>query len=187
MKNYYTLTTDRLILRILDGTYAMSVLNFLEDGKHIFELYESSKTPLFYTYKFQEHILNSEYAAALKHQYIRYYIFEKENPDTIIGTVSFGNVLPDPYISCNIGYKMSPGFTSRGYCTEAISASINTAYEYLKMHRINAFVQEDNFASIRVLEKCGFSFEGKCIKNLRVNGKWTDHLLYGLINPLYPN
>lgn len=185
INKYKTLTTDNLILQISHGSYTPLVLNFLESGRSVFEQYEAAKSPFFYTYQFQEHILNSEYDAAMKRQYLRYYIFEKNNPDKIIGTVSFGNVLPDPYISCNIGYKISPGYTSRGYCTDAVNISLNAAYEYLNIHRINAFVQENNTASIKVLEKCGFSLEGKCIKNLRVNGKWTDHLLYGLINPYF--
>lgn len=182
-----TITTDRLILKILDKSYAPAVLNFLENGRSVFERYESSKAPLFYTLNFQEHVLFSEYAAAKKHLYLRYYIFEKNSPDKIIGTVSFGNILPDPYISCTLGYKISPRHTLSGYCTEAVNAAVPAAYEYLNMHKINAYVQETNLASIRVLEKCGFICEGKCIQNLRVNGKWTDHLLFGIINPFFNN
>lgn len=185
--NYKTLTTDRLILKVLDGSFALPVLNFLESGRNVFERYESAKTPLFYTHSFQEHILTSEYTAAEKHLYLRYYIYEKESPEKIIGTVSFGNILPDPYVSCTIGYKISPDHACRGYCTEAVYAAIPAAYKYLNMHKIIAYVQETNLNSIRVLEKCGFTLEGKCIKNLRVNGKWTDHLLYGIVNPFFDN
>lgn len=175
--------TDRLILKILDERYAVPVLSFLETGRNVFALYEAQKSPVFYTIQFQKHILQSEYDASMKRMYLRYYIFEKESPEKVIGTVSFGNLLPDPYCSCTIGYKISPAYSSRGYCTEAVRAGISAALEYLNVHRINAFVQENNAASICVLERCGFSLEGKCVKNLRVNGKWTDHLLYALINP----
>lgn len=182
INSYKTLRTEHLILKILDERYAIPVLNFLDNGRSVFELYESQKVPMFYSPQFQEHMLKTEYEAAKKRLYLRYYIFEKAFPKKIIGTVSFGNVLPDPYISCNLGYKISPAFHSRGYCTEAVAASVQAAFEYLNMHRINAFVQTDNLASIRVLEKCGFSFEGLCRRNLRVNGCWTDHLLYALVN-----
>ncbi len=180
---YQTITTDRLILKVLDERFAIPLLNFLEGGRLIFEKYEAMKSSLFYTVPFQEHILKSEYEASKQKTYLRYYIFEKENTDKIIGTVSFGNVLPEPYLCCNLGYKISPAHSRRGYCTEAVAAAVSAAYAYLDIHRINAFVQESNFASIRVLEKCGFALEGKCIKNLRVNGKWTDHLLYANICP----
>lgn len=180
---YQTITTDRLILKVLDESYVIPLLNFLEGGRLSFEKYEAMKSPLYYTVPFQEHILKSEYEASKQKTYLRYYIFEKENATKIIGTVSFGNILPEPYLSCNIGYKISPSHSHMGYCTEAVSASINAAYLYLNLHRINAFVQESNLASRKVLEKCGFALEGKCIKNLRVNGKWTDHLLYANIAP----
>lgn len=183
--DYKNVETKRLILKILDTSYTSEVLHFLESNKNAFELYESAKSQIFYTHKFQEHIIKSEYEAATRCQYLRYYVFLKENPNEIIGTVSFGNVLPNPYISCNIGYKIAPKYHNKGYGFEAILACINLAYSYLNIHRINAFVQEMNISSIRILEKCGFKLEGKCIKNLNVNGVWTDHLLYGLINPFY--
>lgn len=180
---YQTLTTDRLILKVLDERYVIPLLNFLESSRLSFEKYEAMKAPLFYTIPFQEHILKSEYEASKQKNYLRYYIFEKENEAKIIGTVSFGNILPEPYLSCNIGYKISSSHSHKGYCTEAAAAAMAAAYSYLNIHRINAFVQEDNLASVRVLEKCGFVLEGKCIKNIRVNGEWTDHLLYANINP----
>lgn len=180
---YQALTTDRLILKVLDERYVIPLLNFLESSRLSFEKYEAMKAPLFYTIPFQEHILKSEYEASKQKNYLRYYIFEKENEAKIIGTVSFGNILPEPYLSCNIGYKISSSHSHKGYCTEAAAAAMAAAYSYLNIHRINAFVQEGNLASVRVLEKCGFVLEGKCIKNIRVNGEWTDHLLYANINP----
>ena len=37
-------------------------------------------------------------------------------------------------------------------------------------------------ASIRVLEKCGFSREGLARRYLCINGVWQDHLLFGLLH-----
>lgn len=178
---YNTIETNRLILRWLDEKYVTPVLNFLNDGRDIFSKYEAKKVPLFYTKPFQEHILKSEYEAALRHTYMRYYIFSKDEPDKVIGTVSFGNLLPDPYLCANIGYKMSPSVHGLGYGTEAVIAACDVAFKYLNLHRLNAFVLPDNYASIRLLEKCGFLYEGRCNKNLHVNGEWLDHLLYGKI------
>lgn len=182
---YKKITTDRLILEVLDSRYVLPVLNFLESGRDCFEKYESLKSGFYYTESFQSHILSREYEASKRGTYLRYYIFEKDRPDKIIGTVSFGNVLPDPYQCCNAGYKISPEHQGKGYGTEALKAAMDAAFYYLSVHRMNAFVMEDNYASIRILEKCGFEKEGKCIKNLCVKGKWTDHLLYAIINPFW--
>ena len=178
---YQTIITDRLVLKVLDESFVIPLLNFLENGRDSFEKYEAAKPPLYYTFPFQEHVLKSEYDASRQKAYLRYYVFEKEDLDKIIGTVSFGNILAEPYLSCNIGYKISPDKSHKGYCGEAVSAAVKAAYSYLDLHRINAFVQENNIASIRVLEKCGFALEGKCVKNIKVKGEWTDHLLYANI------
>ncbi len=184
-EKYETITTKRLVLKVLDESWVFLVLSFLEEGRNVFERYEAAKAPVYYTEAFQRHMIKSEYDAFKKGMYLRYYIFEKKIPDIIIGTVSFGNVLPDPFTCCNLGYKISPSRFGMGYGTEAVYAAVNAAYSYLNTHRINAFVQENNIPSIRVLEKCGFFLEGKCIKNIHIKGKWTDHLLYAAINPHY--
>ena len=41
---------------------------------------------------------------------------------------------------------------------------------------------KDNAASIRVLEKCGFTREGLARRYLCINGVWQDHYLFGLLN-----
>lgn len=181
--SYSIIETNRLTLKWLDDSFVLPVLNFLNDGKDIFALYEAKKVPLFYTASFQKHVLASEYAATLRGSYMRYYVFLKEDPDTVIGTVSFGNILPVPYQCATIGYKMKPSLHNMGYGTEAVKAASNAAFKYLNLHRINAFVLEGNTASTRLLEKCGFLYEGTCNKNLCVNGVWQNHLLYGMINP----
>ncbi len=43
----------------------------------------------------------------------------------------------------------------------------------------------DNIASIRVLEK--FKKDGIAKGNLRINGKWTDHQIFAIINSLEKN
>lgn len=179
MNNFRSIETDRLALKVLGADDWREVLDFLNDGKEVFEKYEAARAPLFYTREFQMHILKNEYEAALRNAYLRYYIYEKENPYKIIGTVSYGNVLPDPYMSATLGYKISPDYQKKGYATEAINASMEMAYKHLNLHRIIAYVQVENKASIRVLEKCGLQCEGLCKEVLHINGEWKDHFLYG--------
>jgi len=40
-----------------------------------------------------------------------------------------------------------------------------------------------NIGSIRVLEKAGFHKEGLSKKNVKINGKWEDHLHFAIVNP----
>jgi [ribosomal protein S5]-alanine N-acetyltransferase len=40
-----------------------------------------------------------------------------------------------------------------------------------------------NAGSIKVLEKAGFHQEGLNKSNVRIDGKWQDHLHFAIINP----
>ena len=60
----------------------------------------------------------------MKLSMLRYWIFEKGNPNQIIGTVSFRNIVKPIYESCTVGYKMDRDFVNMGYCSEALSATI---------------------------------------------------------------
>lgn len=117
----------------------------------------------------------------MKKGYLRYYLFEKSDLGHIIGTVSVGQIRAYPYCSGIMGYKMAVNKKNMGYGTEAARAVCHAAFAYLGLHRIEAYVMENNLPSIRLLEKCGFKKEGKCRQNLNVNGAWQDHFLYAKI------
>ncbi len=45
-------------------------------------------------------------------------------------------------------------------------------------------VMPRNLGSIRVLEKAGFHREGIARSNVLINGKWEDHQVLAIINPV---
>ena len=55
--------------------------------KELFEMYEIDRVPDFYTVKHLQKVLRYEYNMAVKSQLFRFYVFQKENPCRIIGTV----------------------------------------------------------------------------------------------------
>lgn len=63
--------------------------------------------------------------------------------------------LPDP----DIGFAFLPDFWNKGYAFEAAAAVMNDARERLKLNRILAIVNPDNYASMKLLERLGLSFE----------------------------
>ena len=48
------------------------------------------------------------------------------------------------------------------------------------MHRLEAACMPGNVASLRTLERGGFSREGLARRYLKINGVWEDHVLFGL-------
>jgi [ribosomal protein S5]-alanine N-acetyltransferase len=57
----------------------------------------------------------------------------------------------------SLSYMLHPDFWNKGYCTEAVRYFLDYLFKQQPERReITAWVFEDNVASRRVLEKCGF-------------------------------
>ena len=63
--------------------------------------------------------------------------------------------LPDP----DIGFAFLPDFWNRGFAFESAAAVLEDARERLKLERILAITNQDNEASIKLLQKLGLKFE----------------------------
>ena len=61
-----------------------------------------------------------------------------------------------------IGYHTVKAMTGRGYVTEAVRAFLPVMMERLSLREVDGICDAKNAASIRVMEKCGFTrvFEG---------------------------
>ncbi len=82
-------------------------------------------------------------------------------------------------------YKLLPAFWNNGYATEVTRCIIKLGFEDLKLHRIEANTNTDNYGSIRVLEKAGLQQEGLRRKIVPMNGKWNDGYIYAIIEDDY--
>jgi ribosomal-protein-alanine N-acetyltransferase len=60
----------------------------------------------------------------------------------------------------DVGYALLPEFSSRGYASEAVTATLGVARR-LGLRRVTALVSPGNAASIRLLEKQGFAPAGR--------------------------
>ncbi len=177
--------TDRLILKICGEEIAEDALVFNIRNAKEFEAVEPIDVDNFYNVEHHRNILNYEYKKMLQLSVVRFWLFLKQDPRTIIGTISFRNIAKPIYSSCQLGYKMDKAYTGQGYCTEAIRAGINIMFGDLGLHRIEAMVLPDNAASIAILEHLGFKQEGVLRDKLMIQGVWRDHYLYGLLSNEY--
>ena len=101
-----------------------------------------------------------------------------------IGNVQLGPIHP-VYRYAKVGYIIgSKKYWGKGIATEAIRLIKNFAFEILDLHRLEAFVFDDNIASQKALLKNGFLKEGTFRKRMlfRPDGIWSDYYFYGLIN-----
>jgi ribosomal-protein-alanine N-acetyltransferase len=85
--------------------------------------------------------------------------------------------------SAEIGYWLGEPFWGRGIATEALRAMTEYAFAHFDICRLEAGVFGWNAASARVLEKAGYTLEGRARNAVVKDGRITDRLLYGLVRP----
>ncbi len=81
-----------------------------------------------------------------------------------------------------IGFTLSPGHHGHGYATEAAGALADHLFEHHGVHRIEASLDPENVASMRVLEAIGMRDEGITRRSYRVRGEWVDDLRLAMLD-----
>jgi len=102
------------------------------------------------------------------------------NDSRLIGTIGFWRILKEHY-RAEIGYMLFPERHGKGLMQEAIQVSIQYAFEKLQLHSIEANVNPNNMASIKLLEKNHFAREAYFRENYYFNGKFLDSAIYSLV------
>lgn len=174
--------TERLILKILTPDYAQDVCCFLLKNRTYFEPYEPIPAENYYTLNYQHTLLTCELKLALQAKTIRYYVFLKEQPQTIIGTVCLHDIAASYHSCCEIGYKFDFEYWHKGYAREAAAMAVSIAFAALGLHRVYARVVPENTASVKLLKSLFFEEEGLERECLKIQGKWQDHLRFSLLN-----
>lgn len=171
---------ERLNLQVLDEGSAMKLLAFVEENADIFMQYEQKYPENYFTVEYQELLLKGWLNQFLNQTGIRYFVFEKDKPDVIVGCVGLSDVnLSDR--SAKVYYKLDKMHYHKGYATEAVSCLLWHAAEELGMHRIEADILPENEKSKGVVKRLGFQLEGVAIQSHSICGEWKDHERYALI------
>lgn len=92
----------------------------------------------------------------------------RDTRETLIGCAGWGDVpgldLPQ------IGYWIGETYWNRGFATEAAHAVIDHAFTIGKLDRVGCGCRVTNAASRRVIEKCGFQYDGFGLVHFRSHG-----------------
>jgi ribosomal-protein-serine acetyltransferase len=83
--------------------------------------------------------------------------------------------------SCELGYWLRKEATHRGLMTEASQVAIEFAFRQMGAHRIRVAAATDNHASLAVIGRLGFRFEGVARQAEWCDGRWLDHATFGLL------
>jgi [ribosomal protein S5]-alanine N-acetyltransferase len=97
-----------------------------------------------------------------------------------MGVIAYYFYKPE-HRKAEIGFWLLPQFWNNGIISEALSSAVAYCKTEKRIHRLEAFVEEGNSASSRVLEKAGFAFEGKMQDCEIKGGSFISLLVYALL------
>lgn len=80
-----------------------------------------------------------------------------------------------------LGFWLLPQFWNKGFATEAINAVAHYWQTEKQIHRLEAFVEEGNESSSKVLTKAGFYYEGTMRDCEIKNGRFLSLQIYALL------
>ncbi len=96
----------------------------------------------------------------------------------LLGAITLDNIRRGPAQSATTGYWTGEQFARQGYMSEAIRAVVRHAFATLDLSRVEAGCLPENAPSRRLLENCGYKYEGVAQSYLQINGRWRNHVLY---------
>lgn len=108
----------------------------------------------------------------------------------LAGGVTLSNIRRGVSQMASVGYWIGQPFARRGLMSEGLGLALEYAFTVLNLHRVEAACLPHNEASRGLLKKCGFQEEGLARQYLCINGRWQDHVTYGILRsdprPLLP-
>lgn len=98
--------------------------------------------------------------------------------EALMGAITLDNIRRGPAQAGTTGYWIGEPFARQGYMREAVLALVHHAFTALDLSRIEAGCLPENTPSRRLLESCGYKYEGVAQSYLQINGRWRNHVLY---------
>ena len=172
--------TQNLILRQFTYEDNSAMLkNWIADEKIQFMYSE----PTYTTKEAVDTLLNKYINSYQNNDYYRWAIIAKENEECI-GQIAYFLVDTKNNFA-EIEYCIGSAFQCRGFATEATKAVIDYGFSKIKLHKVQICHKSINVPSKRVIEKCGFHYDGTLRDYFYMNGMYVDRLYYSIFDHEY--
>jgi len=113
--------------------------------------------------------------------------FVIEVDGAIQGQLNVANIMYGSVSSAVLGYWISPEIAGRGVTPVSVALATDYLMNQQGLHRVEIDVRPENTASLRVVEKLGFRYEGIKQRYIHINGDWRDHYIFALTNDEIPD
>ncbi|MCE3255853.1 MAG: speG [Rickettsiaceae bacterium] len=109
-----------------------------------------------------------------------YFAIARKSDNKMIGSVGVSGANRH-HNRIEASYDLAKEYWGQGIMTTALKAVLKYAFLELKFNRIEAFAMPGNEGSHKVLQKCGFNFEGNLKQHRYHNGKYVDIGIYSIV------
>lgn len=104
----------------------------------------------------------------------------------IVGQLNVANILYGSVSSAAIGYWIAPEYAGKAITTTAVGLVSDYLFNVVGLHRVEIAIRPENLASLRVVQKLGFRYEGRKERYIHINGAWRDHFVFALTSDEVP-
>lgn len=88
------------------------------------------------------------------------YLFVDRSEGALIGNGGYAGK-PNEAYEVEVGYEVAPKYRNLGYASEAVRALVDNAFKVSEITAVIAHTLAEENASVRVLRKVGFQWDGK--------------------------
>ncbi|WP_018476515.1 GNAT family N-acetyltransferase [Pontibacter roseus] len=168
------LITERLELRLVRPEDAAFILQGLSD-RHVTEYYAvhyDTPEAVQEQMKFSDDLVQNGTGA--------WWAFSLKGEGELMGACGLSS-LEEEHQKAEIGFWLLPEHWGKGYTPEAAQAVLDYAFSQMRLNCIEAIVEGGNGASEKVLQKLGFTCEGRLREREMKNGRFIDLIYYSIL------
>lgn len=100
--------------------------------------------------------------------------------DEFAGQLTVTNIIGGSARWGQLGYWLDQRHAGQDVMPTAVALAVDYCLFELGLHRMEVAIRPENAASLRVVEKLGFTEIGYAPRYLHIDGEWRDHRLFAL-------
>ncbi|MRW93164.1 GNAT family N-acetyltransferase [Duganella sp. FT80W] len=179
---FLAMGTERLVLAYPTLDDCAAVLEYRKLNRDHLSAWEPLRSEEFYTTSSVE-LQMHDLVAQIANGTVVHWLIKRHGSLEVIGQCGFTNIVYGPFQACHLGFSLGQRHQGSGLMFEALKTAIPSVFQTHGLHRIMANYQPENRRSEILLQRLGFEREGLAKSYLKINGRWSDHVLTSLINP----